>query len=68
MAAEQFVMGTIRRKSTSAGLDVVIDGDENKDGKYYKCDANASFAVGDRVLLLNFSGTYIVICKVGNPK
>ena len=49
------------------GLTLKIDGDENASSKKYLCNSFFAFAVGDRVLALKQSGTYVVICKIGAP-
>ena len=49
------------------GLRVQIDGDEAAGEKYYTSNTSVRFAVGDRVLLLAISGTYVVFCKIGAP-
>ena len=63
---EQMILGTVRQVSSVYGLSVDIDGLGNT-GKYYKCNTDGTYATGDKVLLVRVSGTYIVLCKVGNP-
>lgn len=59
-------IGTVAAKNEE-GLQIKFDGDEETGEKYYKCNTAIRFDVGDRVLTLPISGTYIVICKIGAP-
>lgn len=59
-------IGTVAAKNEE-GLQIQFDGDEETGKKYYKCNTSIRFDVGDRVLTLPISGTYIVFCKIGAP-
>ena len=59
-------IGTVAAKNED-GLQIQFDGDEETGEKYYKCNTSIRFDVGDRVLTLPISGTYIVFCKIGAP-
>lgn len=59
-------IGTVAAKNEE-GLQIQFDGDEETGEKYYKCNTSIRFEVGDRVLTLPISGTYIVFCKIGAP-
>ena len=50
--------------STSGGISVQFDGEPAPSAKNYKCLANYSPAVNDRVLLIKVSGTYVILGKV----
>lgn len=64
--AEMGRIGTVAAKNEE-GLQIQFDGDEETGEKYYKCNTSIRFDVGDRVLTLPISGTYIVFCKTGAP-
>lgn len=64
--AELGRIGTVAAKNEE-GLQIQFDGDEETGEKYYKCNTSVRFDVGDRVLTLPISGTYIVFCKIGAP-
>jgi len=51
----------------SDGLTLTFDGASGPSTKRYKCNTFVKFAAGDRVFLAKDSGTYVVICKIGNP-
>ena len=51
----------------SDGLTLTFDGASGPSSKRYKCNTFVKFAAGDRVFLMKDSGTYVVICKIGNP-
>lgn len=59
-------IGTVAAKNEE-GLQIQFDGDDEAGEKYYKCNTAIRFDVGDRVLTLPISGTYIVFCKIGAP-
>lgn len=59
-------IGTVAAKNEE-GLQIQFDGDDEAGEKYYKCNTSIRFDVGDRVLTLPISGTYIVLCKIGAP-
>jgi len=64
-AAKELAIGTVSSVSTS-GIGLTIDGDSSG-AKKYTCNRAARFASGDRVLCARESGTWVVICKIGNP-
>ena len=51
----------------SDGLTLKFDGAAAASSKRYKCNTFFKFAVGDRVFIMKDSGTYVVICKIGDP-
>lgn len=51
----------------SDGLSLIFDGSTVVSTKHYKCNVDANFSAGDRVFIVRDSGTYIVICTIGNP-
>ena len=50
------------------GLSLIFDGQENETEKHYKCNTSVLFKAGDRVKILQDSGTYVVEYVVGAPK
>ena len=64
-AAKELAIGTVSSVSTT-GIGITIDGDSSG-AKKYTCNRAARFASGDRVLCARESGTWVVICKIGNP-
>jgi hypothetical protein len=59
----QFKMGTVT--AVASGIHVQFDGETSPSGKVYKKLASySSPAVNDRVLLLQISGTYIILGKI----
>ena len=50
------------------GVSLIFPGSEAESQKHYKCNQDSTFAAGDLVYIVKDSGTYIVICKIGNPK
>jgi len=52
----------------SDGLALKFDGEDTATQKHYKCNAFVVFHVGDRVRVIEDSGTYVVEYPVGNPK
>lgn len=50
------------------GLSLIFDGQENETEKHYKCNTSVFFKPGDRVKILQDSGTYVVEYVVGSPK
>ena len=64
-AAKEMAIGTVSSVSTT-GIGITIDGDSSG-AKKYTCNRAARFASGDRVLCARESGTWVVICKIGNP-
>lgn len=51
----------------SSGLQLVFDGEQQSDGKYYLCNNGIKYQNGDRVLVQKVGGSYIVVCRVGRP-
>lgn len=50
------------------GVSLIFPGSESESKKHYKCNQDSIFAAGDLVYIVKDSGTYLVICKIGNPK
>ena len=50
------------------GLSLIFDGQENATEKHYKCNTSVAFKAGDRVKIMQDSGTYVVEYVVGAPK
>lgn len=51
----------------SDGLRLKFDGEEAAGEKSYKCNTFFKFAPGDRVYCVKDSGTFVAICKIGEP-
>lgn len=51
----------------SDGVTLIFDGETAPSEKHYKVNAGAQLSAGQRVLLQSISGTYVVLCAVGNP-
>lgn len=64
-----FRLGTVGAKYTTGtkGITVKFDGESSASGKRFKCNSSVSFAVNDRVLCCLVGGTWVVLCKVGDP-
>ena len=64
-----FRLGTIVTVYTTGtrGIIVRFDGESSSSNKRFKCNASASFATSDRVLCCKVGGTWVVLCKVGDP-
>ncbi len=64
-----FRMGTVGSVYTSGtkGVTVKFDGESSASSKRYKCNTSVSFAANDRVLCCKVGGTWVVLCKVGDP-
>ena len=64
-----FRMGTVGSKYTTGtkGITVRFDGESSASSKRFKCNSSVSFASGDRVLCCKVGGTWVVLCKVGDP-
>lgn len=53
----------------SDGVVLQFDGEEApRTGKHYKVNTACTFAAGQRVYIVKISGTYLVVCPVGNPQ
>lgn len=50
------------------GLTLIFDGEEEPTEKHYKCNTSVIFNPGDRVRILEDSGTFVVEYVVGVPK
>ena len=60
----EIVLATVAEIGTN-GLKLKIDGNDEAGDKEYKKNTSVTFSVGDRVLALKMSGTYVVICAIG---
>ncbi len=50
------------------GLVLQFDGENApRAGKKYKVNTSCTYAAGMRVYVVKLSGTYLVVCPVGNP-
>lgn len=49
------------------GLTLIFDGEEAPTEKHYKCNTSVIFHAGDRVRILEDSGTFVVEYVVGVP-
>lgn len=49
------------------GVSLIFPGSESESKKHYKCNQDSTFTAGDLVYVVKDSGTYIVICRIGNP-
>ncbi len=70
----------IKEKTTSAftlarigaryddGVSLIFPGSESESQKHYKCNRDVTFSANDLVYVVKDSGTYIVVCRIGNPK
>ena len=50
------------------GVSLIFDGEDEPTEKHYLCNTNVYFSAGDRVRILEDSGTYIVEYVVGAPR
>lgn len=50
------------------GLSLRFDGEDTPSEKHYQCNSFVVFKVGDRVRIIEDSGTYVVEYPIGNPK
>lgn len=50
------------------GLTLIFDGEQEPSEKHYKCNAFVVFQAGDRVRIIEDSGTYVAEYPVGVPK
>lgn len=56
-------------KVYSDGVELQFDGEESpRTGKHYKVNTSCSFSAGQRVYIVKISGSYLVVCPVGNPQ
>lgn len=58
------IIATIITASSSAGCTILIDGETTATTKKYKRISSYSPAVGDRVLVAEIAGSYVIIGKV----
>ena len=64
----KIVLATVSAVDTSHGLALLFDGQTTPSQKSYKMLLNGSTpAVGDRVMAVKHSGTYIVLGVIGLP-
>lgn len=49
------------------GVSLIFPGSESASQKHYKCNRDVTFSTNDLVYVVKDSGTYIVICRIGNP-
>lgn len=49
------------------GLRLKFEGESEAGEKRYKCNTSEAFTAGDRVYCVKDSGTYVALCKIGNP-
>lgn len=52
----------------SDGITLIFPGQTSASQKHYKCNAAIQFQPGQRVKVLEDSGTYVVEYPVGNPQ
>lgn len=64
--AKRYVFATVSSVSSS-GVSIRIDGETSGSAKNYTCNTDVKFSVGDRVMALKESGTYVIVCKIGKP-
>ena len=50
------------------GVSLIFDGEDAPTEKHYLCNTNVYFSPGDRVRIVEDSGTYVVEYVVGSPK
>lgn len=64
-----FLLGTVASVSTTHGVRIQIDGQDVAMSKYYKMLLTGAGApsVGDRVVIMKHSGTYVVLGRIGVP-
>ena len=60
------ILGTIGTYTAGSGVTLTIDGEETPTTKDYKFLSSYSPVAGDRVLIEEISGTYVVLGKVVN--
>lgn len=65
--AESARLATVHTVDSARGLALILDGEQESDGKYYQCNTGMSYHAGDRVLVQKVSGSYVVICRIGKP-
>lgn len=60
-------LATVGAKYTD-GVSLIFPGQTEATAKHYRCNADVTFAAGNRVLLARVSGSYVVLCRVDKPK
>lgn len=50
------------------GLALTFDGQTEATTKHYKCNTGVTFSVGNRVVCLRISGSWVVAFAFGTPK
>lgn len=65
--ADMTALATVAGKY-SDGLTLTFDGQSAPTAKHYKCNTAATFAVGNRVVCMRISGTWVVAFAIGAPK
>lgn len=59
-----FLIGTVNIYTANKGTRVVIDGETVRTSKYYRRLSSYTPYVGDRVLILEIAGTYLILGKI----
>lgn len=65
----EFFLGTVTAVSSADGVQIRLDGQDESMSKYYKMLITGANwpSVGDRVVIMKHSGTYVVMGKIGTP-
>lgn len=65
----EFLLGTVTEVSTTYGVRIQLDGQDEAMSKYYKMLVTGAgiLADGDRVIVMKHSGTYVILGKIGVP-
>ena len=65
----EIFLGTVNAWSTSTGVKITLDGEEQAMTKRYKQMLMARpLKVGARVAVMKLSGTYVVLGEIANPR
>ena len=59
-----FLLGTVQIYTANKGIRLIIDGETVRTSKYYRHLSSYTPSTGDRVLILEIAGTYIVLGKI----
>ena len=62
------ILGTVQAVDNTSGLSILLDSETEATAKDYKYLASYVPAVGDRVLIEQISGTYVIIGKIISTK
>lgn len=62
------ILGTVQAVDNTSGLSILLDSETEATTKDYKYLASYVPAVGDRVLIEQISGTYVIIGKIISSK